>query len=48
MNIELKTPTASSVEELNRLVSEFDRENITVWGIVRGDHEELRKRNPNV
>lgn len=48
MNIELKSPTPSAVEELNRLTSEFDRESITVWGIVRGDTDALKKRNPNV
>lgn len=48
MNIELKSPTTTAIQEINRLVSEFDRENITVWGIVRGDHESLKTLNPSV
>lgn len=33
MDIELKTPTDTSIKEINRLIQEYDRNDITFVGI---------------
>jgi hypothetical protein len=34
MNIDLKTPTESAIKELDRLVRKYQREDITIWGVI--------------
>lgn len=48
LNIELKSPTPTAMNELNRLVREHRREHITVWGCMSAAHDELIAKNPAV
>lgn len=48
MDIELKTPTQSSIKEINRLIQEYDRNDITFVGIRNNMQQKLIKTNPSL
>ena len=48
LNIELKTPSQTAIEEFSRLLKEYDREEITVCGIRNAEMAKFDKISPNV
>lgn len=48
MDIELKTPTETSIKEINRLIKEYERGDITLVGIRNKMQEKLHQTNPEL